>query len=156
MALITDEVRKAVQSSVLCWLATVDANGHPNVSPKELFCVHDASHLVIANIASPGSAKNINDNAAVCVSFVDVLVQKGFKVHGLARNILASDSDFEQWATQLKILTGTRFRIHSIFVIHAEKIEPIMAPSYHFFPDEVDEESQIESALKRYGVTKRT
>lgn len=155
MELITEEVRKAAESSVLCWLATIDADGRPNVSPKELFYILDARHLVIANIASPGSAKNILSNSAVCVSFIDVLVQKGFKVHGTARNIAASAPDFGPWSTHQKALAGARFQIHSIFVISAEKVEPIIAPSYRFYPNETDEQSQIESALRSYGIAKR-
>jgi len=48
-----------LQRSVLCWLATVDAHGQPNVSPKEVFAAFDEKHLVIAHIASPLSVKNI-------------------------------------------------------------------------------------------------
>ena len=35
---------------VLCWLATADADGQPNVSPKEVFAVVDDQPLVIAHI----------------------------------------------------------------------------------------------------------
>ena len=52
---------------VLCWLATVDALGQPNVSPKEVFAVIDEEHLVIAHIASPTSVKNVLQNPKVCV-----------------------------------------------------------------------------------------
>ena len=61
------------------------------MSPKEIFAVFDSEHLVIANIASPTSARNIETNSRVCVSFVDVFVQKGFKVTGLARNVTRND-----------------------------------------------------------------
>ena len=33
---LTDAVRQAARRSVLCWLATVDAQCQPNVSPKEV------------------------------------------------------------------------------------------------------------------------
>ena len=36
---MTEPVRAAVQSAVLCWLATADADGRPSVSPKEIFAV---------------------------------------------------------------------------------------------------------------------
>jgi len=35
--MLTPEVIDAAGRSVLCWLATVDDAGHPNVSPKEVF-----------------------------------------------------------------------------------------------------------------------
>ena len=57
--MFTGEVRQAVDRSVLCWLATVDADGQPNVSPKEIFCAIDDVTLLIAEIASPVSRRNI-------------------------------------------------------------------------------------------------
>jgi predicted pyridoxine 5'-phosphate oxidase superfamily flavin-nucleotide-binding protein len=85
--MLTPDLQTAAQTSILCGLATVDADGQPNVSPKEIFAVFDPEHLVIANIASPTSVRNIAVNPRVCVSFVDVFVQKGFKVLGTARNV---------------------------------------------------------------------
>ena len=95
------ELQTSAQTSILCWLATVDADGQPNVSPKEIFTVFDPEHLVIANIASPTSVRNIAVNPRVCVSFVDVFVQKGFKVLGTARNVGQQDADFATWAAPL-------------------------------------------------------
>jgi len=43
---------------VLGWLATVNANGEPNVSPKEIWKFDGVDRLLIANIASPTSASN--------------------------------------------------------------------------------------------------
>jgi predicted pyridoxine 5'-phosphate oxidase superfamily flavin-nucleotide-binding protein len=34
---INEAVRIDIQNSVLCWLATVDEKGVPNVTPKEIF-----------------------------------------------------------------------------------------------------------------------
>ncbi len=55
-ALLTDAVREAARRSVLCWLATVDPEGWPNVSPKEVWAIADEQHVVVAHIASPISA----------------------------------------------------------------------------------------------------
>jgi len=54
-----DAWHQSLGGSVLCWLATVDAQGQPHVSPKEVFAVFDEQHLVIAHIASPTSVKNV-------------------------------------------------------------------------------------------------
>ena len=53
---------------VLGWLATVNANGEPNVSPKEIWKFDGVDRLLIANIASPTSASNILSNPNVCFS----------------------------------------------------------------------------------------
>lgn len=67
--------------------------GQPHVSPKEVFAVVDDQHVVIANIASPHTVRNIAINPRVCLSFVDVFVQKGFKLQGLARTVVSGDTD---------------------------------------------------------------
>ena len=49
----------------------------------------DAEHIAVANIASPGTAKNIEANPKVCLTFIHVFAQKGYKIKGQAINILA-------------------------------------------------------------------
>ena len=122
------------------------------MSPKEIYAVFDSEHLVIANIVSPVSVRNIDLNPRVCVSFVDVFVQKGFKIFGTARNVRRQDKDFALWAAPLIAKAGPRFPIHSVIVILANKFEEILAPSYQVYPAETTEMSQVEAALRAYGV----
>lgn len=120
------------RKSVLCWLATADAQGQPNVSPKEIFTFYGAEYLLIANIASPRSVCNILANPRVCVSFIDVFVQKGFKVSGVAQNIVRQDAGYEKWAAPLNAMAGPRFPVRSVILIQVTACEPILAPSYQF------------------------
>ena len=150
--MLPPELQTYAQTSILCWLATVDADGHPNVSPKEIFTVFDPEHLVIANIASPTSVRNIAVNPRVCVSFVDVFVQKGFKVLGTARNVGQQDADFATWAAPLQAMAEPRFPVHSVIVVRATGFEPILAPSYRLYPGETTEQAQVASAMRAYGV----
>ena len=150
--MLSPETLACARKSMLCWLATVDAQGQPNVSPKEIFTFSDSEHLLIANIASPSSVRNILANPRVCVSFVDVFVQKGFKVSGTARNVRPQDMDYEKWVRPLTAMAGPRFPIRSVIVIQVSKCEPIFAPSYQFYPDETTEQSQAASAMRAYGV----
>jgi uncharacterized protein len=121
------------------------------VTPKEVFAVADDEHLVIANIASPGSAANVAANPKVCVSFVDVFVQKGFKVVGVASDVAPTDPAFARWVAPLRELAGDRFPIRSVFVVRAVEVEAIVAPSYALFPGETTEASQERAALRAYG-----
>lgn len=149
---LTPEVRDAAERSVLCWLATADAAGQPNVTPKEVFAIVDDEHLVIANIASPGSAANVAVNPKVCVSFVDVFKQKGFKVVGLASDVAPADPAFARWVAPLRALAGERFPVRSVFLVRATAVEAIVAPSYWLFPTVTTEASQERAALRAYGV----
>lgn len=152
--LLSSAVLDLAQRSVLCWLATVDENGQPNVSPKEIWAVADNEHIVVANIVSPRTAKNIRANAEVCLSFVDVFVQKGFKVIGIATDLEPSAPEFAKWSEPLRAMVGDRFPICSVFVIRALAVERIVAPSYRLYPSEATEELQVQTALRTYGVSR--
>jgi predicted pyridoxine 5'-phosphate oxidase superfamily flavin-nucleotide-binding protein len=149
---LTEAVCEAARRSVLCWLATVDAQGQPNVSPKEVWSMVDDRHVVVANIASPLTARNIAQQPKVCLSFVDVFVQKGYKLQGTAREVLSDASDFVEWASPLLTIVGARFIIRSVLLMTVQSVEPIVAPSYFFYPDTTNESGQIDAALKTYGL----
>lgn len=147
---LTQEIKKSIDKCVLCWLATVSNDLIPNVSPKEVFNYYDANKIIIANIASPQSVNNIKQQNNVCVSFVDVLVQKGFQIKGNARIVQVGDSGFLEMEQVLLKITKGMFPFSSITEITIDTVKPILAPRYILFPD-TTEASQIESAKKSYG-----
>lgn len=155
LGLLTQTVRDAARRSVLCWLATVDTQGQPNVSPKEVWAIADDRHVVVANIASPVTARNIAQQGKVCLSFVDVFLQKGYKLVGTAQVVQADDPGFSRWASPLLARVGQRFAIQGVLVMAVQSVAPIVAPSYRFYPDETTEASQMESAMQAYGVQPR-
>jgi len=150
--MLNDDIRACAERATLCWLATVDAAGQPNVSPKEIFAVFDEVHLVIANIASPASARNVGSGVPVCVSFVDIFVQKGWKVRGQARHVDRRSADHAHWAAPLVAMAGPRFPLRGVIVVRATAVEPIVAPSYRLHPAETTEATQVASALRTYRV----
>lgn len=149
-------VLNALHTSVLCWLATCDAQGQPHVSPKEVFAAVDTHHLVIAHITSPRSVRNLADNPRVCVSFIDVFTQKGFKVLGDATVVRPNDPGFAPLEALLLPKTQGKFPIHAAILVRATAVEAILAPSYRLFPGVTTEASQIASAMRAYGVTLRS
>ena len=156
--MLTEEVLISIEESVLCWLATVDVHGTPNVSPKEMFTAygkgHQKTHILIANIASPNSVANIRANSAVCLSFVHIFKQKGFKLHGVARILNKDDASFPEKHQALYTLTGDDFPFQRIIEIEVLKVNPILAPRYRLFPNTTEDE-QISSALNTYGVKEK-
>ena len=137
---------------MLCWLATVDAQDQPNVSPKEVFAALDEQHLVIAHIASPTSVKNVLQNPKVCISLIDIFVQKGWKLLGRAQYVHSSDDVFDGYAKPLFPMAGDQYKIQGVLVVTVGQAQPIIAPSYRFYPDITTEQAQIEAAMKTYGV----
>ena len=148
--MLTQEIKKYIDKSVLCWLATSDDENMPNVSPKEIFTFYEDDFIIIANIASPQSVHNIMHNPKVCVSFIDVFVQKGFQLKGKARIIRKSDEEFELLNAPLLKMTGDKYPFSIIIKIKIEKVKKIIAPSYMLYP-ETTEKEQMERAKKLYN-----
>jgi predicted pyridoxine 5'-phosphate oxidase superfamily flavin-nucleotide-binding protein len=149
--MLTSAILDYINRSVLCWLATVDADGAPNVSPKEVFCAHGSQLVLIANIASPTSVRNIKAEPRVCVSFVDVFVQKGYKLKGTAELVRPKDARYAELEPPLLHITKGLFPIRSIIAIRVNAVEPIVAPSYRLISG-TTEASQIEGAMRTYGI----
>lgn len=147
---LTKEIRGYLDRSVLCWLATVSTENLPNVSPKEIFNCYASNQIIIANIASPQSVRNIKQNENVCVSCIDILVQKGLQIKGTAKIITKNDVEFSAMERILTLMTGGNFPFATITSITVTQVKPILAPKYLLYP-ETTEEEQIESAKKTYG-----
>ena len=148
---LTKEIKNYIDKSVLCWLATVSNKNIPNVSPKEIFNYYGIDNIIIANIASPQTVRNIKQNNSVCLSFIDVMIQKGFQVKGKAEIIGKADSEFLEMEKILTEMTEGKFPFASITKITIEKVKPIIAPKYILYP-ETTEKQQIEDAKKAYRV----
>lgn len=136
---------------VLCWLATVDNDMQPNVSPKEMFLYDGKSNFYIANIASPKSEKNIFSNNKVCVSLIDIFKQVGTQLKGQASILKAGSDAFTNRVVEFEIKFGKKFTIHSIIHIVIDSKKDILAPSYQFCP-EITSYDMIEDAFKSYHI----
>lgn len=149
---LSERLQIAINNSVLCWLATVDADGQPNVSPKEIFCMGtDPNEILIAEIASPVSRRNISTNPRVCISAIDVFVQKGIKAYGNAVLLTPADPHFAVIAQPLAKMAGADFKIRVVIRVSVDRIAPIVAPSYALFPERTEDE-QRQRAFESYGV----
>ena len=153
--MIDNNLKEYIDKSVLCWLGTCDRELTPNVSPKEMFTYKGNNTLLIANIASPNSVENIKENPNVCVSFIDIFVQKGYKLKGIANIIENTEPAYKEKVKPLTDLFTDKFPIKSVIEITINKVENIQAPSYFLYAD-TTEESQIKSAMTTYKVFPQT
>lgn len=134
---------------VLCWLATANKEGIPNVSPKEMFLLRGENQLVIANIRSPRSVTNILENPKVCVSGINIFKQKGIQCKGEARVLSPLNQRFKILERDFRPYNKGRFRIQHFIIVTIQEVKNIYAPSYFFYPN-TEEIEQVEAAKKRY------
>lgn len=149
-----DQLRQDARNAVLCWLASCSAEGHPSVSPKEIWALSGQDRILIAEIASPISMRNLHGNANACVSFVDIFRQRGWKCHGAAEVIAADDPRFSEIAAPVLELAGTDYPVRHVIVVQVARTARIMAPSYKLFPERSEAE-RIRDTYRTYGVRLR-
>ena len=147
---LTEDMRRTIDDGVLAWLATVDADGQPNVSPKEVFAAH-GNDIVIAHIASPRSVRNIRANPRVAVAVIDVFDQAGWKFVGRATVLEPDDVGYDDVVAPLDVITAGQFPIRGVVWVEVTDAHRIVAPSSWLFPERPAEQVRA-GVLARYGV----
>ena len=130
MGTLNDDVQRVVERE-LGFVATVGADGKPNLSPKGTIAVWDDDHLVFADLRSPGTVENLRENPSVEVNVVDQLSRKGYRLKGTA--VVHTDGDDFERGVQFyeqRGLARPRERIHSIVVIEVDRVLPVTSPAY--------------------------
>ena len=56
--MLTPDIKKYIDQSVLAWLATVSKEGIPNVSPREIFTFLDDEHIGICLLYTSPSPRD--------------------------------------------------------------------------------------------------
>lgn len=134
MTVLSDDMKRVVQQQRLAYVATVCSDGSPNLSPKGTIRVWDDSHLVFADICSPGTMENLAHRPTVEINVVDAFARRGYRFKGQA-SILSEGPVFES-AMQLYsngeqgTQNGIAARIQSIVLVEVEQAQPVVSPGY--------------------------
>jgi hypothetical protein len=83
------------------YVATSDKSGKPNVSPKGSIRVLDDDTLIFADILSPNTRANLEENPQVAIDVVDVKSMKGYQFKG-GVELLTSGPIFDGMVEGLK------------------------------------------------------
>ena len=147
MGVLTREMQQVVEQQRLGFVATVCADGTPNVSPKGTVCVLDDDHLMFADIRSPGTVANLRKNPSIEVNVVDPLVRKGYRFKGRAE-VLEAGADFERLmaAFVTRGVFDAPRRIQAIVVMQIDQARPLISPGY----DRETDEASVRAHWVRY------
>src|SRR5206468_7273784 len=81
---LSEDMKRIVLEQRLGFAATVCADGTPNLSPKGTTTLLDDDHLLFADIHSPGTVRNLEQNTSIELNVVDPIVRKGYRFKGNA------------------------------------------------------------------------
>lgn len=116
--------------------------------------MRSASEVLIADIASPRSTRNISHSSRVCVAAIDVFEQRGVQIFGAADIVRPGESQWDELSAPLVALAGRSFPLRSVIRVKVERAKKILAPSLWMYPDR-DAAERRAAVLERYGVQDR-
>lgn len=126
--MITKEIQDFLSLQKLAYIATVSSEGKPNISPKGTLIGWDSETLAFADIRSPDTMKNLNNNPDVEINVIDPLLRKGFLFQGKAR-IVSDEIVYEKILNHYRE-NGVKSPINSIVLVDVSSISEVLSPLY--------------------------
>jgi predicted pyridoxine 5'-phosphate oxidase superfamily flavin-nucleotide-binding protein len=128
-------------------LQTVPADPSPTIYRQG----STLDRIVVADVASTNTVRNIRSHPSACASLIDVFRQCGFKVVGAAMVIGPEEPDFRAVEADLLRMAESDFPTRHLISIQIERVSRIWAPSYALFPGRTERE-RMQSVYETYGV----
>ena len=123
-----DEIKNFVNFQKLGYVATISADGTPNLSPKGTISILEDSRLVFANIRSPQTIENLKKKSSIEINVIDPFSRMGYRFKGIAK-IVSNGDDFKNILDYFE-KKGIKSNISDIVIINVESFSQITSPSY--------------------------
>ena len=144
MEKLTEEIRAFVDQQRLGYLATVCADGTPNLSPKGLTFAYDDRTIIIGEVRSPASIENLLVQPIAELNIVDRNKRRGFRIKGRCEVYTSGDS-FDRLAAFLRN-KGAQSALSSIILMRIDRLRPLISPAY----DDGTPEAEIEFRWRQH------
>lgn len=135
MGMMSDAVRREIDSERMAYVASVNDDGSPNLSPKATLATVDDDTVAFCDLASPRTLANIAVRPAVEANTVDVIRRKGWRLAGTAR-VVDGGAEFEQLSALFRGRgtnldgVGRQPPVRRFVVIRVSKVSPLLSPAY--------------------------
>jgi uncharacterized protein len=101
MATLTKKIKDLIETNRIAYVATVDQNNAPNVSPKSTFSILDDETFIFAEIMSTRTRQNLLKNSKIALYFYSQDKNMGCQIKGEAE-MLNSGELYEEMLEALK------------------------------------------------------
>ena len=122
------DMRRVVDEQRLSFVATVNPDGTPNLSPKGSIRVWDDCHLVFGDIRSPNTVRNLEINPTTEINIVDPISRRGYRFRGTAE-ILRAGSIYDRAVAFLRE-SGVSSPVGAVVLVRIETASPVISPAY--------------------------
>jgi predicted pyridoxine 5'-phosphate oxidase superfamily flavin-nucleotide-binding protein len=126
-------MKRVVEEQRLAFVATVNADGTPNLSPKGTIAVLDDEHLVFADLASPHTVENLRRNPSVELNVVDPVTRKGYRFRGHGE-VVGDGPRFDELVSFYRegprAVSRPDERIRHLVIVQVDRSLPLVSPAY--------------------------
>jgi len=126
--MITSEIKNFLKVQKLGYVATVSFDGLPNISPKGTIIAWSSEVLAFADIRSPDTVKNLQNNPNVEINVIDPLLRKGYLFKGVAK-LINSGLQYDE-ILQYYRDNGITSPINAIILVNVSCISDVISPLY--------------------------
>ena len=142
--MITSEIKNFLKVQKLGYVATVSFDGLPNISPKGTIIAWSSEVLAFADIRSPDTVKNLQNNPNVEINVIDPLLRKGYLFKGVAK-LINSGLQYDE-ILQYYRDNGITSPINAIILVDVSYVSDVTSPLY----DMGISEAEIKSKWKNH------
>lgn len=128
--MLTDDMKSLIAAYPLGFVASVNKDGTPNLSPKGTFVALNDRQLVFGHIRSPQTMGNIAERPTIEINFLDVLSRKAVRVRGRAYMFARSAPEFTSLFAALAGWKGYTEIMKAVVRVDIEKASLILSPAY--------------------------
>lgn len=128
--MLTEEMKSIIATYPLGFVASVNRDGTPNLSPKGTFVALNDKQLVFGHIRSPGTMGNIAERPVIEINFLDVLSRKAVRIRGRAFMFRHSAPEFADLFAALSGWKGYTEMMKAVVRVDIDTASLILSPAY--------------------------
>jgi predicted pyridoxine 5'-phosphate oxidase superfamily flavin-nucleotide-binding protein len=148
---INADAEAIIKRAILSFVATVNDDGTPNLSPKASLTVRNGV-LYFADIASPATIRNLKRKPAVEINVIDIFERRGYRFKGHASILPPDDDEYSMIADWVRATNGPEYPVDHVVRIETLSISPLLSPA-HVFAEPARSQDEIRNTYyQKYGV----
>ncbi len=148
---LSADVEAIIKQAMLSFVATVNEDGTPSLSPKASLTVRNGV-LYFADIASPRTIQNLMRNPAVEINVVDIFQRRGYRFKGHALVLAQRGDEFLMIADWVRATNGPEYPVDHVVRIEPISITPLLSPAHLFAKPARSPEEIRNTYYHKYGV----
>jgi predicted pyridoxine 5'-phosphate oxidase superfamily flavin-nucleotide-binding protein len=148
---ITADMEAIIKQAMLSFVATVNEDGTPSLSPKASLTVKNGT-LYFSNIASPLTILNLRRNPAVEINVVDIFERRGYRFKGRASILSPGNDEYSVIADLVKATNGPEYPVDHVVKIETTSISTLLSPAHVFAEPSRDQDEIRNTYYQKYGV----